>query len=35
MNKWNERANVSSIESWLKGEGVYDSAVTVPYRQNR
>ena len=35
MKKWNSHADVSSIESWLKDEGVYDLAVTVPYRQNR
>lgn len=35
MEKWNSSANETSIESWLKDEGVYDLAVTVPYRQNR
>ena len=33
--KWNNFAQESFIKSWLKDEGVYDLAVTVPYRQNR
>ncbi|CBJ25538.1 conserved unknown protein [Ectocarpus siliculosus] len=35
MKQWNNSSRVSDIESWLKDEGVYDLAVTVPYRQNR
>lgn len=35
MKKWNNPENRGSIESWLKDEGVYDLAVTVPHRQNR
>lgn len=35
MIKWNSGDKLSSIESWLKDEGVYDLAVRVPYRQNR
>ena len=35
FSKWNNLLKRASIESWLKDEGVYDSAVTVPYRQNR
>eukprot|EP00752_Nemacystus_decipiens_P002896 g2694.t2 len=35
IKNWNTYDNCASIESWLKDEGVYDLAVTVPYRQNR
>ena len=32
---WNNFASEHFIKSWLKDEGVYDLAVTIPYRQNR
>ena len=35
LGEWNTLSKCASIESWLAEEGVYDLAVTVPYRQNR